>query len=83
MNDNEKLVVLIRLRDMIYFGVRPTVRQCGFAPEVIQELVKERLVQLAGGKSGDDLDRFVIDAILPAGQAFILQQRTLRERLRP
>jgi hypothetical protein len=83
MKDNEKLVVLIRLRDMIYFGVRPTVRQCGFAPEVIQELVKERLVQLGDRKFGDDLDRFVIHEILPAGHAFISQQRMLRERLNP
>src|SRR5258708_25015845 len=28
INDMDKLVALIHLRDMLYFGVRPTVRQC-------------------------------------------------------
>jgi hypothetical protein len=58
MKDNEKSVALIRLRDMIYFGVQPTVRQCGLPPETIQELAKERLVLLRDRKFGDDLDRF-------------------------
>ena len=83
MKDSEKLVALIRLRDMIYFGVRPSLRQCGFPPEVIQELAKERLLQLGDRKFGDDLDRFLIDEILPAGHAFIAQQRALRDRLNP
>jgi hypothetical protein len=50
MQDKDKLVTLIRLRDMVYFGVQPTLRQCGFPPEIVQELVKEGLIQL-GDKS--------------------------------
>jgi hypothetical protein len=46
MKDKDKLVALIRLRDMLYFGVRPIVRQCGCSAEIVQELVKERLIQL-------------------------------------
>ena len=38
MKDQDKLVALIRLRDMLYFGVRPTLRQCGFAPEIVQDV---------------------------------------------
>jgi hypothetical protein len=83
MKDNDKLVALIRLRDMIYFGVRPTLRQSGFPPEILQELAKERLLQLGDRKFGDDPDRFVIEEILPAGHAFIAQQRALRDRLNP
>ncbi|MDB6021372.1 MAG: hypothetical protein JWQ04_1229 [Pedosphaera sp.] len=74
MKDKDKLVALIRLRDMLYFGVRPTLRQCGFPPEIIQELAKERLIQLGDKKFGDDPDRYVIEEILPAGFSFISQQ---------
>ena len=80
MIDNDKLVALIRLRDMLYFGVRPTVRQCGFSAEIVQELVKERLMQLGDKKFGDDPDRYVIEEILPAGHSFISQQHALRDR---
>jgi hypothetical protein len=83
MKENEKFVALIRLRDMIYFGVQPTVRECGLPPETVQELAKERLVLLRDRKFGDDLDRYVIHEILPAGHDFIEQQRALREQLRP
>ncbi|MGO8835795.1 MAG: hypothetical protein ACLQAH_16330 [Limisphaerales bacterium] len=79
MKDNDKQVALIRLRDMLYSGVRPTLRQCGFSAEIIQELVKERLIQLGDQKFGDDSDRYVIEVILPAGQSFISQQHTLRD----
>jgi len=78
MKDNDKQVALIRLRDMLYSGVRPTLRQCGFSAEIIQELVKERLIQLGDQKFGDDSDRYVIEVILPAGHSFISQQHTLR-----
>jgi hypothetical protein len=82
MKDNEKFVALIRLRDMIYFGVEPTVRQCGLPPELIQELAKDELVLLRDRKFGDNLDRFVIHEILPAGHDFIAQLRARREQLR-
>jgi len=36
----------IRLRDLLYFGVRPTVRESGFSAEIVQELAKEQLIQL-------------------------------------
>ena len=78
MNDQDKFVALIRLRDLLYCGVKPTLRQCGFAPEIVQELTKERLIQLADKKSGDDLDRYVIEEILPAGVSFILEQKASR-----
>ena len=81
MNDKEKLVTLIRLRDMLYFGVRPTLRQCGFPPETVQGLVNEGLIQLEDKKFGDDPDRYVIEEILPAGLSFILQQHALRDGL--
>ena len=80
MKDKDKLVALIRLRDMVYFGVRPTLRQCGFPPETIQELVKDGLIQLGDRKFGDDPDRFVIEEILPAGLSFISQQHALKDR---
>lgn len=80
MQDKDKLVALIRLRDVLYFGVRPTLRQCGFPAEIVQELVKERLIQLGDKKFGDDPDRYVIEEILPAGHSFISQQRALRDR---
>jgi len=81
MSDKDKLVALIRLRDLLYFGVRPTVRQCGFSLEVIQELAKERLIQVGDKKFGDAPDRYSIEAISPAGLSFISQQKALRERL--
>jgi hypothetical protein len=77
MKDNDKLVALIRLRDMLYFGVRPTFRQCGFPAEIVQELAKEGLIQLGDRRHGDDLDRYVIEEILPAGHSFISQQHAL------
>jgi len=83
MKDNDKLVALIRLRDILYFGVRPTLRQCGFPAEIVQELAKEGLIQLGDRRHGDDLDRYVIEQILPAGHSFILQQHSLRDRLNP
>ncbi len=79
MKDNDKLVALIRLRDILYFGVRPTVRECGFSTEIIQGLVKEQLIQSGDKKFGSDPDRFVIEAILPAGHSFISQQHAFRD----
>jgi hypothetical protein len=78
MKDQDKFVALIRLRDLLYFGVKPTFRQCGLAPEIVQELTKDRLIQVGDKKSGDDLDRYVIEEILPAGVSFILQQKASR-----
>ena len=83
MNDKDKVVALIRLRDMLYFGVRPTLRECGYSADIVQELVKERLIQLDDKRFGDDPDRYVIEEILPAGHSFISQQRTLRDRSNP
>jgi hypothetical protein len=82
MKDQDKLVTLIRLRDMLYFGVRPTLRECGFPTEIVQYLAKEWLIQLGDRKYGDDLDRYVIVEILPAGFSFILQQKALRDRIK-
>jgi hypothetical protein len=83
MNDKDKRVALIRLRDMLYFGVRPTLRQCGFPPETVQELVQGRLIQLGDKKFGDDLDRYVIEEILPAGLSVISQPQALRDQHNP
>lgn len=83
MTEKDKAVTLIRLRDMLYFGVHPTLRQCGFAPEVIQQLAKEGLIQLETKKVGNDLDRYSVQEISPAGLLLILQQKALRERLNP
>ena len=80
MTANDKVVTLIRLRDLLYFGVRPTLRECGFSAAIIQGLVKESLVRLSDPKFGNDPDRCVIEEILPAGQAFISQQHALRDR---
>jgi hypothetical protein len=80
MKDKDKLVTLIRLRDMLYFGVRPTLRQCGFPPEIVRDLANEELIQLEDKKFGDDLDRYVVQEILPAGLSFISQQNALRDR---
>ena len=77
---NEKVVTLIRLRDLLYFGVRPTLRECGFSSAIIQGLFKEHLLKLSDQKFGTDSDRCVIEEILPAGYSFITQQHALRER---
>jgi hypothetical protein len=83
MKDKDKIVALIRLRDMVYFGVQPTLRQCGFPVEIVNELVKEGLLQLGDKKFGDDPDRYFIEAISPAGLSFISQQHALHDRLKP
>ena len=75
MKDNDKRIALIRLRDMIYSGVRPTVWESGFSAENVEELVKEGLILLNGKMSGDESDTNVIEEILPAGHAFISQHR--------
>lgn len=80
MNDNDKRVALIRLRDIIYSGVRPTVRESGFSPENVEELVKEGLILPKGRISGDDSERYVIEEILPAGHAFITEHHALYDR---
>ena len=80
MIDNDKLVALIRLRDLLYSGVRPTLRECGFSAEIIQGLVKEQLVKSGDQKPGNYTDRCVIEEILPAGYSFIAQQHALRDR---
>ena len=83
MKDNDKLVALIRLRDMLYCGVRPTLRECGFPEEIVQELAKEGLIQLGDRRHDDDLDSSVIEEILPAGLSFISQPRALRDQHNP
>ena len=84
MKDNDERVALIRLRDIIYSGVRPTVRECGFSAKNVEELVKEGLILPSGKMSGDESDRYVIEEILPAGHAFIIQHRTFHgERYLP
>jgi hypothetical protein len=80
MIDNEKLVALIRLRDLLYSGVQPTLRECGFSVEIIQGLVKEQLVKSGDQKPGNYTDRCVIEEILPAGYSFIAQQHALRDQ---
>ena len=75
MKDNDKRVALIRLRDIIYSGVRPTVGECGFSAENVEELVKEGLILPGGKMSGAESNRYVIEEILPAGHAFILEHR--------
>ncbi len=81
MTDQDKLVTLIRLRDVIYFGVQPTLRQSGFPVGVVQELAKEGLLVVGDRKLGDVPDRYFIERILPAGHAFISQQHALHEPL--
>ena len=83
MKDNDKRVALIRLRDIIYSGVRPTVRECGFSAENVEELVKEGLILPSGKISGDESDRNVIEEILPAGHAFISQHCTFHDQRNP
>jgi hypothetical protein len=79
MKDNDKRVALIRLRDIIYSGVRPTVRESGFSAENVEELVKEGLILPGGKMSGEESNRYVIEEILPAGHAFISQHRTFHD----
>ena len=31
---------------MLYFGVRPTLRQCVFPPEIVHELTNDQLIQI-------------------------------------
>ncbi|HEV2328615.1 MAG TPA: hypothetical protein VGY56_07500 [Verrucomicrobiae bacterium] len=76
MKDNDKRVALIRLRDIIYSGVRPTMRECGFSAENVEELVKEGLILPSGKMSGEESDRCVIEEVSPAGHAFILRHHT-------
>jgi len=76
MKDNDKRRALIRLRDIIYSGVRPTVRECGFSSENIQELTQEGLIQSQNKTYSDEPDGYVIEEILPAGHDFILQHHT-------
>ena len=84
MKDNDKRVALIRLRDIIYSGVRPTVGECGFSAENVEELVKEGLILSEGKMSGAEANRNVIEEVLPAGHAFIIQHRTFHgERYLP
>ena len=71
MKDHDKRVALIRLRDIIYSGVRPTVRQCGFSAENVQELSKDGFIRSGEKMSSDEPDGNVIEEILPAGHAFI------------
>jgi len=80
MKDNDKRVALIRLRDIIYSGVRPTVRESGFSTENVEELAKEGLILPSGKMSGDESDRYLIEEISSAGHAFISQHRTLYDQ---
>ena len=60
--------------------MRPTVRECGFSAENVQELTKEGLIQLGDKMFPDEPDRNVIEEILPAGHAFISQHHSLYEQ---
>jgi hypothetical protein len=77
MKDNDKRVALIRLRDLIYSGVRPTVRESGFSAENVQELSNEGLIQSGDKLFPDEPERNVIEGILPAGHAFISEHHAL------
>ena len=77
MKDNDKRIALIRLRDIIYSGVRPTVRECGFSAENVQELTKEGLILSADKEFPGEPGRNVIEEILPAGHAFISEHHAL------
>ncbi len=74
MTNKDKMVTLIRLRDLLYYGVRPTLRECGFQTTIVQELAKEQLIRIGDKRHGDTLDRYVVEEILPAGLSFIAQQ---------
>lgn len=76
MNDNDKRKALIRLRDIIYSGVRPTIRECGFSAENVQELAKEGFIRSGEKKFSDEPDGSVIEEILPAGHTFISEHHT-------
>jgi len=56
------------------------MRESRFLAEIIQELVKDQLIQSGAKHSGDDPDRYLIEEILPAGLAFISQQHPFRDR---
>jgi hypothetical protein len=79
MKDNDKRVALIRLREIIYSGVRPTVRESGFSAENVQELSNEGLIQSGNKLFPDEPGRNVIEEILPAGHAFISQHHALHD----
>jgi hypothetical protein len=80
MKDNDKRIALIRIRDIIYSGVRPTVRECGFSAENVQELANEGLIQPVAKLFPGEPGRDVIEGILPAGHAFISQHYVLRDQ---
>jgi hypothetical protein len=79
MKDNDKRVALIRMRDSIYSGVRPTVSECGFSAENIQELVNEGLIRSGDKMFPNEPHRNVIEEVLPAGHAFISQHYALHD----
>lgn len=80
MKDNDKRIALIRLRDIIYSGVRPTVRECGFSAQNVQEMANEGLIQSRDKMVPDEPERNVIEEILPAGHAFISQHHALHDQ---
>ena len=65
---------------MLYSGVGPTVRQCGLSAELVQELVRERLIHGGDQKSDNDPDRYVMGEILPAERSYLSQPYAFRER---
>jgi hypothetical protein len=80
MKDNDKRIALIRLRDIIYSGVRPTVRECGFSAANVQEMANEGLILSRDKKIPDEPDRNVIEEILPAGHVFISEHHGLHDQ---
>jgi hypothetical protein len=80
MKDNDKRIMLIRLRDILYSGVRPTVRECGFSPGAVQELANEGLILVRDKMVPNEPDRNVIEEILPAGHAFISEHHALHDQ---
>ena len=80
MKDNDKRVALIRLRDIIYSGVRPTVRESGLSAANILELANEGLIQPGEQMFSDEPDRCVIQGILPAGHTFISEHHSLHDQ---
>jgi hypothetical protein len=80
MKDNDKRVALIRLRDSIYSGVRPTVRESGLTAQNIHELAKEGLIHPGEKMFSDNPDRCVIEQILPAGHLFISEHNALHDQ---
>ena len=77
MKNNDKRIALIRLRDIIYSGVRPTVRECGFSVENVQELAKEGFIRLGEKMFSAESAGHVIEEILSAGHAFISEPHAL------